>query len=114
VGANFAALVNESYFSENAFWIDNQRTRVARLIFEYNPADPYQPWHIFSEDDLVNITFKPVDERSDKVNMGPIAKTHFRQFIGSFEGYYSPDGKEKSRVKIDGIKGFCELHKAVW
>lgn len=114
VGANFAALVNEAYYSENAFWIDNQRTRVARVIFDYNLADPYLPWHIFSEDDLVNITFTPGGERSDKVNLWPVIRTHFQQFVGSFEGYFSPDGKEKSRIQIDGIKGFCELHKALW
>jgi hypothetical protein len=114
VGANFAALVNETYYSENAFWIDNQRTRVPRLIFDFDNADPYKPWHIYSEDGLVDLTFTPEDERNDKVNLGPLGKSTFRQFLGEFKGFYSPDGTEKARVDVSGIRGFCEIHRAIW
>lgn len=114
IGANFAALVNEAYFSENAFWIDNQRTRVSRVIFDYDMHNPYKPWHIYSEDNRVNIIFTPGGERSDKINLGPFVKTHFRQFVGGFQGFFSPDGSEEKRIMIDGVKGFCELHRALW
>jgi len=40
VGANFAALVNESYYPENAFWVDGRRVRLAQVIFDYDPEDP--------------------------------------------------------------------------
>lgn len=114
IGANFAALVNETYFSENAFWIDKERTRVPRLIFDFDRHNPYEKWHIYSEDKLVDLIFTPVDERQDKVNLGPLGKTQFRQFLGSFEGWFSPDGTETSRVEIKCIKGFCEMHRAIW
>lgn len=44
LGLNLAALVNESCYAENAFWIDGTRTRVSRAIYDFNPSDPYEPW----------------------------------------------------------------------
>ncbi len=113
IGANFAALVNESFFSENAFWINNKRTRVQRCIYDFDPIDPYlTPWHIWSEDKKVDIIFHPENERKDRVNAGPIAKTIFRQFFGTYEGKLTPDtGKP---VKFKDIRGLGEIHRAVW
>ncbi len=114
IGANFAALVNETYFSENAFWINKKRTRVARLIFDFDRSNPYEPWHIYSEYKLVDLVFSPIGERQDKVNLGVLGKSHFRQFFGSFSGWFSPDGKKASRVVVKELKGFCEMHRAIW
>ncbi|MGL4370064.1 MAG: DUF2804 domain-containing protein [Spirochaetota bacterium] len=111
IGLNLAALVNESFFSENAFWIDGKRTRISRCIYDFNPADPYEPWHIWDEDGKVDITFFPEGERREMVN-AVIIKTVFRQFVGTFEGTLRPD-KGKA-VNFSGIHGFTELHRAKW
>ena len=111
IGLNLAALVNESIYSENAFWINNIRTRTAQCIWDFNPADPYEPWHIWDEDGKVDISFFPEGERSENINL-KILKTKFRQFIGTFEGTLHPDkGKP---VNFTGIHGFTELHRAKW
>jgi hypothetical protein len=111
IGLNLAALVNESFYSENAFWVDGKRTRIPRCIYDFNPADPYEPWHIFDEEGKVDITFRPMGERKERIN-AMIIKTTFRQFIGTFEGTIRPD--KGSAVTFDSIHGFTELHKALW
>jgi len=112
IGANFAAFTNETYYSENAFWIDHQRTRVPRIRYDFNEQDPYEEWHVYDETGAVDLIFKPEGERSDKINVGPLVKTVFRQFVGTFDGFFKqPDGK---KIAFEAVKGFCEVHKAIW
>ncbi len=112
IGTNLAAFVNETYFSENAFWINNKRTRVSRVIYDIDPLDPYKSWHVYDEAGTLDLTFNPEGERNDKINAGPLVKTIFRQFIGTFEGYFQPEGGRK--VNFSDVKGFCEIHRAIW
>lgn len=111
LGLNLAALVNESFYSENAFWINNKRTRVSRAIYDFNPSDPYVPWHIFDEEGKIDIHFTPIGERAEKIN-ACIIKTWFRQFVGEFAGTLKPD--TGASVSFEGIHGFTELHRALW
>ena len=86
VGANFAALVNESFYPENAFWIGGERTRLPRVIFQYDPEDPAKgDWRIYTEDGTVDLRFHPLGERSEKTWM-PFVKVNFRQFMGDYTG----------------------------
>lgn len=112
IGANFAALANETYFSENAFWIDHKRTRVSRVLYDFNEQEPYQPWHVYDEAGLVDFIFTPEGERNDKINGGPLVKTIFRQFVGSFDGFFKRTSGEK--LEFVKVKGFCEIHRAIW
>jgi hypothetical protein len=112
IGANFAAFTNETYFPENAFWVDHKRTRVQRLIYDFNEQAPYEPWHIYDEAKTVDLIFTPEGERADKMNGGPLVKMIFRQFVGTLEGFFKPDDKEK--VSFKDVKGFCEIHRAIW
>ncbi|MDC7232691.1 MAG: DUF2804 domain-containing protein [Spirochaetales bacterium] len=112
IGANLAAFVNETYFSENAFWINNSRTRVSRVIYDFDVMDPYKPWHVYDEAGTIDLVFTPEGERNDKINAGPLVKTIFRQFVGTFEGSFHPEGGNKLSFK--DVKGFCETHRAIW
>ncbi|RDG30143.1 MULTISPECIES: DUF2804 domain-containing protein [unclassified Oceanispirochaeta] len=112
IGANLAAFVNETYFSENAFWINNKRSRISRVIYDFDVIDPYQSWHVYDEAGTIDLTFTPEGERNDKINAGPLVKTVFRQFVGTFEGYFHPEGGNK--VEFKDVKGFCETHRAIW
>ncbi|MCG6194356.1 DUF2804 domain-containing protein [Leptospira sp. FAT2] len=111
IGANFAALVNETFFSENAFWIDRKRTRVPRLIFDFSQKDPYKTWRIYDEEGLVDLEFKPEGERKDKMNL-IVTKLYFRQFVGKFSGKFeSAQGK---KVSFKDVYGFTEFHRSLW
>jgi len=60
----------------------------------------------------VDLIFKPEGERNDQINVGPLVKTVFRQFVGTFDGFFKQqDGK---KIAFEAVKGFCEIHKAIW
>ncbi|ACL06308.1 conserved hypothetical protein [Desulfatibacillum aliphaticivorans] len=111
VGANFAALTNESFFSENAFWVGKERTRVARCIYDFNQTDLYQPWRIWDEDGTVDLHFVPQADRGERINAFLI-KSNFNQLFGTFSGKLHPKGGEL--VEFEGIRGLTEFHRAVW
>jgi uncharacterized protein DUF2804 len=112
IGANFAAFTNETYFSENAFWVNNKRTRVSRVIYDFNAQEPYEKWHVYDEAGTVDLIFSPEGERNDRINGGPLVKTIFRQFVGSIDGFFKPVHGEKTEFK--DVRGFCEIHRAIW
>ena len=112
VGANFAALVNESYYPENAFWVDGRRTRVANVIFEYDPEDPRrEDWRIHTEDGRVELRFRPLGERGDRTRL-PFLKINFRQLAGEYTGWLrDEDGRS---VRLEKVHGVAEVHLSVW
>ncbi len=111
VGANFAALTNESFYPENAFWINGKRTRVSRTIYDFDFKNLYRPWHVWDEDGRVDLRFFPMGERSEKIN-ALILKSSFHQMIGKFEGRFTP--LEGDPLEIQDIYGFAEFHRALW
>ncbi|PJZ68010.1 hypothetical protein CH373_18425 [Leptospira perolatii] len=111
IGANFAALVNESFFSENAFWINGKRQRVDRCIFDFSQADPYRPWRLWDEEGRLRLEFKPEGERSQKVNL-LFTKLYFRQFVGKFSGAFRPNGGKE--IPFQDVWGFTEFHRSLW
>lgn len=112
VGANFAALVNESFYPENAFWIEGERTRLHQVIFRFDDQAPYaEPWKIFTEDGRVDLRFKPLAERGEKVGM-PFLKANFRQFMGEYSGWLR-DGHGRE-IELKELPGLAEIHLSVW
>lgn len=111
IGANIAALVNESFYNENAFWVNHQRTRSYQCIFDFDAQNPYAPWYIRNEADTINITFMPEGERNENINAF-LLKTAFRQFVGKFSGTLKPE--KGPVVKFENIYGFTEYHRALW
>jgi hypothetical protein len=107
VGANFAALVNESFYPENAFWIGGARTRLPRVIFDCDPVDPRGgAWRIFTEDGSVDLRFQPLGERGERAWL-PFVKLNFTQLVGEFSG-------RLGEARLDGIRGVAEVHLSVW
>lgn len=112
VGANLAALVNESFYPENAVWVGGARTRLPRVIFDWDPVDPVgRPWRMFTEDGRLDLRFDPGGERADQRRL-PFVKVHFRQLFGTFSGIL-PDGDGPPMV-LDPVHGLAELHLSVW
>ncbi len=111
VGGNIATLVNESCFNENAFWINGARTRVAQCRFDFDMEDPGRPWRVRDEAGRVDLTFRPEGERA-KVMNALLVKTAFHQMIGSFKGVLRPH--RGGAVRINGLRGFTEYHRALW
>jgi len=111
IGANIAALVNESCFNENAFWINGKRTRSYQCIFDFDVSDPYKPWHIWNEAGTIDLRFVPEGERAENIN-ALFIKTAFRQFVGRFSGILKPENG--TPVEFGDVYGFTEYHRAKW
>ena len=112
VGANFAALVNESFYPENAFWVDGKRIRLSRVLFDYDPGDPRaEDWRIHTEDGEVELRFRPLGERGERTRV-PFLKVNFRQFVGEYTGWLRDPGGRS--VRLERVRGVAEIHLSVW
>ena len=111
VGLNLAAGVNETGSCENALWIDGCRHLLGPVHFEFDRQNPRAEWRIYSSDGQVNLTFTPLNKRSEKLNLW-LLKSNFRQFIGLFNGTVKDSlGQD---YKIVQCLGLTEDHFARW
>lgn len=110
-GANLANGVNETGFTENAFWVDGKQTALGPVTFEFDKRQRNQPWRIRDEAGLLDLTFTPETTRSEKINLWILA-SNFTQLAGRFQGSIA-DG-EQQHLSFDNISGFCEDHYAKW
>jgi hypothetical protein len=110
IGFNFSQGVNETGFTENAFWIDGKMGKVDTVDFKYDDLNMLSEWKMASSDGKVNISFKPEGERAKNLNIG-IIKSYYHQPFGTFTGELS-DGRETYILKE--VYGFTEEHEAVW
>ncbi|GAB6094246.1 DUF2804 domain-containing protein [Desulfatiferula olefinivorans] len=110
-GLNLAAGVNETGFTENAFWLDGIMTKVDTVNFIFNPDDLAAPWTIRSSDKKVDLTFHPENKREEKTNAFVLA-SRFTQMMGRFQGTFTTDAGET--LDVCDLPGFTEDHYAKW
>jgi hypothetical protein len=110
IGFNLVQGVNETGFTENAFWINGSMIKTDVIDFQYSDLNLLDKWRIVSNDGKVNLSFYPEGERSADINIGLIA-SRFHQPFGRFEGSLSDCGK---RWKLKNAAGFTEEHYAKW
>ncbi len=84
-GLNLSCGVNETGFTENAFWIDGRMHKVDTVNFEFDPNDLLSPWRIKSFDGKVDLEFTPEANRTEHANALVIA-SRFTQSPGVFNG----------------------------
>lgn len=111
LGLNLSCGVNETSFTENAFWIDGLMTKVDTVNYVFDSSDLMKPWRIKSFDNKVDLTFHPEASRGEKINAGFIA-SRFTQLIGEFQGNLRSDAGEL--IQIKECPGFAEDHYAKW
>jgi hypothetical protein len=110
-GMNLSCGVNETGFTENAFWLDKKITKVDTINFIFDNQNLYKKWHISSNDKKVNLSFYPENHRSEKTSLFFIA-SNFTQLVGTFEGSLKTDDGEI--IKINNCPGWAEDHFAKW
>lgn len=111
LGLNLSCGVNETSYTENAFWINGIMSKVDMVDFEFDRDNLSLPWHIHSCDKKVDLIFRPEASRDEKINALLIA-TRFTQLFGTFEGTLRTD--EGELVRVDACPGFAEDHYAKW
>jgi len=110
-GLNLSCGVNETSFTENAFWVDGVRTKVDTVNFVFQSRNLYEPWHVASYDQNVDLAFYPEAHREESVN-ALLVKSKFKQFMGTFVGRLRTDSGET--IKIEACPGWAEDHYAKW
>ncbi len=94
---------------ENALWLGDEIIPLAQTVFDYDPQDLMKPWHIYTLDQRIDITFTPDGRRAEHLNVG-ILTSDFTQPFGHFEGnVQTANGLERVRGY-----GVVEAHRAVW
>lgn len=109
LGLNLSSGVNETAFTENAFWIDNERIKVDTVNFAFNSGNLMNPWKIRSFDGKVDLEFIPETKREDCVKAFFVA-SRFTQLMGQFSGTLTTDSNE--RITLCNVPGFTEDHYA--
>jgi hypothetical protein len=110
IGFNLVQGVNETGFTENAFWVNGRLLKTDVVDFRYDDLDLLQPWVIASNDGKVRFRFFPAGKRSANTNTG-LLSSRFHQLFGHFEGTLE-DG-EKIHT-LQSVSGFTEEHYAKW
>ncbi|MFZ6750558.1 DUF2804 domain-containing protein [Undibacterium sp. Ren11W] len=98
--------------NENALWLDGQLISLGAAQFEFDPAQPLLPWHIYTEDGLLDLEFQPEGCRSENKNL-LIAASRYVQPIGTFSGWVKAS-KDAPVRKIANLVGVTEDHFSRW
>jgi len=110
IGFNLVQGVNETGFTENAFWVNGRLHKTDVVDFRYDDLDLMKPWNIESNDARVNFRFFPEGQRSANTNAGLLA-SRFHQPFGRFEGTLQAGEKVHT---FQNVSGFTEEHYAKW
>jgi hypothetical protein len=97
---------------ENALWLDGQVHALAPAHFLYDNSDPLAPWHIFTEDDLLELHFTPEGARRENKKM-MVAASRYLQPIGTFSGWVRSAPDQPKRIVTQMI-GVTEDHSSRW
>ena len=110
IGFNLVQGVNETGFTENAFWVKGRVVKTDVVDFRYDDLELLKPWHIESNDGRIRLQFLPEGKRSANIHAGLIvSKLH--QPFGRFEGTLR-DGDQV--CELQNVSGFTEEHYAKW
>ena len=98
--------------NENALWLDGQVYGLGPVHFIYDATDPLSRWHIFTEDDQLELWFTPDGARRDNKNL-VIAASRYLQPIGTFSGWVrsAPDAPKRIVTQLAGV---TEDHTSRW
>ncbi len=112
IGLNLTANVVEGdpHYSENALWIDGRCQRASRPAFSH-PGGTRAPWRLTTEAGEVALDFYPEGGRGEDLNLG-LLQSRFDQPHGRFHG--SITAADGEIIEVDGMRGVCEEHLAVW
>lgn len=110
VGFNLQA----GYFgaNENALWLDGQVLPLAPAHFIFDPHDPMQRWHIFTEDDQLDLYFTPDGARRQNRNL-LLAASRYIQPVGHFSGWVRGGPEQPKRI-VTQLAGVTEDHYSRW
>ncbi len=110
IGLNLAAGVNETGYTENCFWLNDEIEYCDGAKFSFDKSNLNNEWKISTSDKKVDLTFVPEGKRAEKINLYFVA-SNFHQMIGRFYGKLK---LKDNYIDVDGVLGWTEDHFAKW
>jgi hypothetical protein len=98
-------LIDSSAATENAFFVDGRLHKLDKVNFHIPPANLMSPWRFSSNDNRLEMTFTPFQERADRRQMLFFTMSR-RQFYGSFSGKVVLD--DGAALDFHSLTGFAE------
>lgn len=106
--------LQQGYFGaqENVLWLQGRLIPLGAAQFEFDAQRPLEPWHIWTDDGLLDLVFQPEGARSDDRDL-LIASSYYVQPVGTFRGTVrcAPAGEA---VCVGGLLGVTEDHRSRW
>ena len=106
--------LQQGYFDqyEKALWLDGQLISLGAAHFDYDPQQALLPWHIYTDDGLLDLHFTPEGCRSENKNL-LVAASRYIQPIGRFNGWVKAN-KNAAPERINELAGVTEDHASRW
>jgi hypothetical protein len=97
--------------TENALILNGRIHKLGQVEFTYTSPDFMRPWRMTSSDGRLDLEFTPFMERLAKTDLLLIA-SEVHQMFGHCRGTAVSD--EGERLRLEGLTGFAEEHRARW
>ena len=97
---------------ENALWLDGQLIGLGAATFDFTDADPMAPWHVVTDDGLLDLHFTPEGVRREDKNL-LVAASRYVQPIGTFSGWVRARADAPKRA-VNCLAGVTEDHASRW
>lgn len=112
VGINLVEGFNDGQASvnENALWVRGQLVPLSRARFTWNESDPLDKWRITTDEGELDLSFKPLAMHREERNV-VVAKSHFVQPVGLFEGTLKVHGEI---LRVSALPGVTEEQDVTW
>jgi len=99
-------IADDEDFNENCFWMDGKISPLSAARFEF--GDVMKPWTMKTTDGKLDLSFVPLGERANKINMAGIIRSDFHQPFGLYNGCFT-DGNGV-HYPIKDFFGLVEYH----
>ena len=97
--------IDSSAGTENAFFVDSRLHKLDQVTFHIPPTNWLSPWRFTSNDNRLEMTFTPQQERGDRHQLLLYSMSR-RQVFGSFSGKVILD--DGATLEFKNITGFAE------
>ena len=111
VGFNLCSGFHDGGDNENAVVCDGRLAKLGQVSFSYDATHILRPWHIYSLDGRVDLSFAPLTDRQAHTSAGPL-QSHIHQLVGTYGGHLPGPGGDL--LTVHDVLGVAEDHYARW
>lgn len=113
-GPSLGFNLQAGYFgaNENALWLDGELIALGAASFALRQDDPLAPWHIHTDDGLLDLHFQPEGARRQDRKL-IVAASRYVQPIGTFSGLVKAHRDAPGRP-VRALVGVTEEHQSRW